>query len=259
MSQDGEGITTGSAWHEWCDRLKAVGDRILGEEFPQAPRDRAEGFRWLTRLVTHAAQMEIEAGDPMFPRFVRYETPDQQWAAPTRTTRISARTSIRASPTACGPTSPAYDSSSCRCTRETCSSVSSESTVSAHSTGSRSVPTDGSRSSSRGEKPEQAPGSPTQSWIPMHENARILTIRIYQSDWERDAAPAFPHRTRRRGGSPAVRRCHPSSPWRGRSIARPHWVEANGDVLERATRRAALGARNAQCRQNPARPVARGC
>jgi hypothetical protein len=29
------------------------------------------------------------------------------------------------------------------------------------------------------------------NWVPMHERARILSVRIYQSDWQRDAAPVF--------------------------------------------------------------------
>ena len=75
-------LLSGQAWRDWCDRLKAVGDNILGDEFPAEPRERAEGFRWLTRLVTHATQLEVEAGDPRFPRFVRYEMPGHQWGGP---------------------------------------------------------------------------------------------------------------------------------------------------------------------------------
>jgi hypothetical protein len=64
MDRDAERLVSGAAWREFCRRLEAAGERILADGFPEAPRDRAEGFRWLTRLVDHATRMEIEAGDP---------------------------------------------------------------------------------------------------------------------------------------------------------------------------------------------------
>ena len=77
-----EQLLTGEAWRNWCDRLKQVGEAILAPDFPDAPKDRAEGFRWLTRLIVHATQMEVEAGDPLFPQFIRYETPPNEWGGP---------------------------------------------------------------------------------------------------------------------------------------------------------------------------------
>ena len=32
MSRDGEGITTGRAWHEWCDRLKGHNNQPYSDE-----------------------------------------------------------------------------------------------------------------------------------------------------------------------------------------------------------------------------------
>ena len=82
MENDEQRLMSGAAWREWCDRLKATGESILAEGFPASPHDRAEGFRWLTRLVVHAAQMEMEAGDTRHPFFIRYETPHNQWGGP---------------------------------------------------------------------------------------------------------------------------------------------------------------------------------
>ena len=79
---DAAKLMSGEAWRGFCDRLKAVGDTILGDDFPGEPVDRAEGYRFLTRLVVYAAQMELEAGDPLHPDFVRYETPHNQWGGP---------------------------------------------------------------------------------------------------------------------------------------------------------------------------------
>ncbi len=82
MSSDDERLSSGETWRNYCDRLKAAGESIIEDGFPDEPRDRAEGIRWLTRLVVHATQMEVEAGDARHPFFVRYETPANQWGGP---------------------------------------------------------------------------------------------------------------------------------------------------------------------------------
>ena len=65
MSDDADRLLSGQSWHDFCDRLRAVGDTILGDEFPQSDRDRTEGFRYLTRLLSYAMLMEVEGGDPV--------------------------------------------------------------------------------------------------------------------------------------------------------------------------------------------------
>ena len=71
MADDAERLLSGDAWHDFCDRLRAVGDTLLDETFPDDPRDRAEGFRAITRQLIYAIQLELEAGDTRFPSFVR--------------------------------------------------------------------------------------------------------------------------------------------------------------------------------------------
>ena len=80
--QDSERLMSGEAWRDFCDRLKAAGDRILEDDFPEDERTRAEGYRGLLRLLSYSSQIEIEAGDPLFPDFVRYEEPHNQWGGP---------------------------------------------------------------------------------------------------------------------------------------------------------------------------------
>jgi hypothetical protein len=82
MGRNEDALVSGEAWRDFCDRLKAAGEAILADGFPDSPFDRAEGFRWLTRLVVHATQLEVEAGDPRHPFFIRYETPHNQWGGP---------------------------------------------------------------------------------------------------------------------------------------------------------------------------------
>lgn len=64
-------ILDGSSWDEFCETLKAAGAVVLGERTPRDPFDRAEGFRYLTRLTRAALETFIEASDPRAPEFQR--------------------------------------------------------------------------------------------------------------------------------------------------------------------------------------------
>jgi len=58
-----------SPWHAFCERLKAAGDQILRPEAPQDDFNRAEGYRYLSRLLRAALEQEVECSDPQFPVF----------------------------------------------------------------------------------------------------------------------------------------------------------------------------------------------
>ncbi len=75
-------LVTGQAWLQFCARLASVGELLLGEDFPDDDRARAEGYRYLTRLLTHAIRTEMEGSDPDFPVFLRHEEPWSQWGGP---------------------------------------------------------------------------------------------------------------------------------------------------------------------------------
>jgi len=64
-------IMDGSAWAEFCDTLKAAGAVVLGDGTPQTPFDRAEGFRYLTRLLRAALETFVEDADPLAPELLR--------------------------------------------------------------------------------------------------------------------------------------------------------------------------------------------
>ncbi len=72
MPEDSEArIGDGRAWSEFCDRLKSAGDIILRDSSPDDPFDRAEGFRYLSRLTRVALESYVEFADPMAPVFRR--------------------------------------------------------------------------------------------------------------------------------------------------------------------------------------------
>jgi hypothetical protein len=92
-------LAGGRAWDEFCDTLKTAG-RIVLEHSPDHELDRAEGFRYLTRLLRMGFKLCLEHADPAAPRLIQYmdatqkfgvDNPDQlyQWA------RISGEYSYR--------------------------------------------------------------------------------------------------------------------------------------------------------------------
>lgn len=60
-------IMSGATWADFCDTLKRAGDVVLREGSPQDPFDRAEGFRYLSRLTRVALESYIEFADPSAP------------------------------------------------------------------------------------------------------------------------------------------------------------------------------------------------
>lgn len=82
MSTAGDKLHSGEAWREFCDRLKAVGDTLLTDGYATDPRERAEGYRALTRLLGHAMKNEVQCADPLFPEIMRDEEPHMQWGGP---------------------------------------------------------------------------------------------------------------------------------------------------------------------------------
>lgn len=64
-----EAVLSGRLWDEFCDQLKQAGRTILRPEAAAATLDRAEGWRYLTRLLRIGLEMHLEFADPDFPGF----------------------------------------------------------------------------------------------------------------------------------------------------------------------------------------------
>jgi hypothetical protein len=62
-------LADGSAWSHFCDSLKAVGSQVLAPDIPADELTRAEGFRYLTRLLRLGLEKHVEFGNPDFPQF----------------------------------------------------------------------------------------------------------------------------------------------------------------------------------------------
>ncbi len=64
-------LINGTIWEEFCDTLKRAGAVIQREGSPHTAFDRAEGYRYLSRLVRLALEKFVEHADPAAPRFYR--------------------------------------------------------------------------------------------------------------------------------------------------------------------------------------------
>lgn len=60
-------LMTGKSWEDFCDALKGAGQTILAEGSPSNSLDRAEGFRYLSRLTRAALETFVEYADPLAP------------------------------------------------------------------------------------------------------------------------------------------------------------------------------------------------
>ncbi|MCZ6463579.1 MAG: DUF1214 domain-containing protein [Proteobacteria bacterium] len=62
-----ERIASGKSWEDFCDTLKSAGQTIIAEGSPEDALDRAEGFRYLSRLVRAGLETFLEYSDPFAP------------------------------------------------------------------------------------------------------------------------------------------------------------------------------------------------
>jgi len=71
MDEAARRIQDGTSWAEFCDTLKGAGSVVMGAGTPENPFDRAEGFRYLTRLLRAALETFVEGADPLAPELLR--------------------------------------------------------------------------------------------------------------------------------------------------------------------------------------------
>lgn len=74
-------ITPGQvAWNQFADELKRIGAKLVGPTGARGPRERAEGYRYLVRLIAAAQELVFEA-DRGRPSLVRMFTPTRKFIA----------------------------------------------------------------------------------------------------------------------------------------------------------------------------------
>ena len=60
-------VMSGQAWEDFCDGLKEAGQLVFRDKAPANAFDRAEGYRYLSRMLRAGLESFLEAGDPAFP------------------------------------------------------------------------------------------------------------------------------------------------------------------------------------------------
>ena len=184
MDRDTGRLLSGEAWREWCDRLKATGERILESDFPDDERTRVEGFRALTRLVGYANRIEVEAANPRHPSFVRYEETYSQWGGPNPdNTYLRARID------------PTLNYRIWANVKDTHQIIFSQHEGDMHLEQYgvfHECSFDDLEISENGDlEIFVGPDEKKRNWSPIDPKASLYTIRIYLSDWEKDASPTF--------------------------------------------------------------------
>ena len=71
MSEIEERILSGRMWEDFCDRLKGAGQLVTREGTPTDVRNRALGYRFLTRLLRGGLERSVDYADPQYPGFYR--------------------------------------------------------------------------------------------------------------------------------------------------------------------------------------------
>lgn len=64
-------ILDGRLWNDFCDELKKLGQVVFREEAPGDVFNRAQGFRYLTRLLRGGLESRVDYADPQYPAFFR--------------------------------------------------------------------------------------------------------------------------------------------------------------------------------------------
>ncbi len=71
MSDSARRMLDGTSWTDFCRALERAGEVVQREGSPHDPFDRAEGYRYLTRLTRVALESYIEFAEPLAPVFRR--------------------------------------------------------------------------------------------------------------------------------------------------------------------------------------------
>ncbi|MCE2390762.1 MAG: DUF1214 domain-containing protein [Proteobacteria bacterium] len=209
-------LVSGEAWRDFCRTLERAGEHILASDLGQDPRSLAGGFRYLLGLLPFGIQQARELGDPDYPTFARIQDLHCKWGAENADNSY-LQTHVRGD-----------RSYRIRGERGSCMEFLIESkegymqfgdtrTFSTLCASELEVGPDGSFEVIA--SAEEHPGN----WLPLHPDARQITIRQYFWDWENEQPAHFEIECVGREGLPP-------EPLEARDLSRllddaGHWVE----------------------------------
>lgn len=175
---------TGQAWARWTATLDTMSDRLLLDDFPTDEAGRGAGLRHLARQSAFALQCELEHGDPRHPRLQRYELPWSQWGAP-NPDNVYSRCAI-------DPTASYVLRGNVRGVHEALFSlVEGDMHLDEHEVFAEAALTDLHSSDNGGFELVISPGSHEGNHLVSTSGARLLLIRQYLYDWDREPVASF--------------------------------------------------------------------
>ena len=178
---DRTGATDADVWRSFCERIAALGDRVLADA-PESPLARAEGVRHLANQLACWLTYAIGHTDPSRPAFFRSSDPIYQWGGP-NADQVARRALIAGDGT--------YRISG---SMGSCEEFILQIKLGATQSGGAGIATEVSASSLG-----LGPGDPFEivlaatpqpgRWIELHPDASFVHVRDYYFDW-RAAEPA---------------------------------------------------------------------
>ncbi|MFA5883402.1 MAG: DUF1214 domain-containing protein [Acidimicrobiia bacterium] len=170
------------AWRDFCRRLEATGERVLGNDFPGAPEERVAAIEHLAGQALCWTGWSVFHADPRRPRFQRQNDPITPWGGPNadnvyRHARVDAarRYRVRGRMRSCEDFMLAVRMGFMHQPR-----WGTVFEVAAHDLGIGRG--DEFELVVGGAEPEDADGR----WIPLPEGAAMVSFREYYFDWDAD-------------------------------------------------------------------------
>ncbi len=183
-------LMTGQAWDDFCAALARSRALVLGEGVPDAPSDRAEGFRYLTRFLAAGINSCVALGDPDYPVFGRMMDHTMPWG-------LDAPDCLYLFASVRGDTS--YRISGQRGSANHMDiqvnfghfangDISTWGTISSISGLELKSAEDGSFEILLSPDPPDTPGNAgnPDNWLALQPNAEFVLVRQYFNDWERE-------------------------------------------------------------------------
>lgn len=226
-----------AAWGTWCDRLKVLGQSVVTSDlYANDSRTQSEGFRAVARQLIFALQSELEASNPYHPEFIRYQNPWSQWGGPAPdNVYLRARIDPAATYRIWGDVEGV---SNLILSQQEGDMHMDEFGIFNERTLDHLTVRDGRLDIIV--SPERTPDC-AHNWIPLHNRARLLSLRIIVADWQNDVIPTIHIERQGAEGVPpgppsptsVARALDRSASWLERSL--PFWATYVRQAMASAT------------------------
>lgn len=180
-------LLRGEAWSDFCRTIERAGRTVLEQNPSASDEQRAEGFRYLAGLVDAALRFSIDFSDPIVPRFFRSPDSRNQWGGENADNQyLIVGVDPRASYRLTGERGTAFEF--LIEVKEGFMQLGDDRIFETVAAAELAIGADGcfeivfSR-----ERPTGHAGN----WVPLHPETKLIVIRQYFLDWEREIPATF--------------------------------------------------------------------